>query len=139
MSNNFLAMFKNHLCGLGVHTPTFTLISEFKRFLISEYSFEKLKADDLAIKLISRLEDIFDDVQTYFESAGVDCPYSRNEDTGSIQSFNHINYSTEIKWDEFKTIEKYIIEAEPKQLLLISGLALISDGNYMVVVNDGPQ
>ncbi|MCK7227877.1 restriction endonuclease [Enterobacter asburiae] len=137
MSNNILNLFRMHLCGLGANAPTFTLVSEFKRYLISEHAFARLKADDLAIKFVARLEEIFDDVQTYFESAGVECPYIRNNETGCIHSYNHSAYITDIKWSEFISIEKFILKAEPSQLLLLAGLALICDGNFKVVVNDG--
>ncbi|MGR1181987.1 hypothetical protein ACUVJH_00540 [Aeromonas veronii] len=128
--------FKQCLCQLGIDTPCFNLRTAFKNHLVKNQGMLNIKADEVAYKYEKKLDEIFDEVQSHFECAGVQCPYLRL-DSGLILSYKSDRFESDLNWHEYKEIYHMIIDANPKQLLLLAGLTLIADGNVKVVINDG--
>lgn len=128
--------FKRHLCQLGIDAPCFNLKTEFKNHLVKHQGISVIKADEIAYKYEKKLDEIFDEVQSHFECAGVQCPYLRLE-SGRILSYRSSKFISELDWQEYKDIHNLVLNADPKMLLLLAGLTLIADGNIRVIVNDG--
>ncbi len=137
MKVSYLREFYNSLCELKVELRCFSLISQYRSFLMSEFCLDRLEADEIANKSLKQLEELFDDVQVYFESAGLPCPYIRL-DNGLIMSFTHLDFTSAVNWDIYRSVLPIIVSANPNDFLILCALALVAEGNAFVVIKDSP-
>lgn len=131
-----LRRFQSHLEGLEVKSSCFNLYVLCKKFLISNFGYSLLNADNLVLNSKSKIEKSFEDVISLFEKSGLPSPYYV-DDYETIKNYNHPSNESEINWGEYKKILPLFSNPDPIEFLLLCSAAIFSDGASKVILVDG--
>lgn len=131
-----LKRFQSYLIKLEVKSGCFNLYTTCKKFLVSDFGYSKLNADNSVLNNKVRIEKSFEDAVSFFEKSGLPSPYYV-DDYETIKNYNHPSNKSEINWSEYKKILPLFDNPEPIEFLLLCSAAVFSDGASKVISVDG--